>query len=113
MLYIFLHATDVFYKGISVYAVVEIFVFTVVEAIDMVLPTGSIRMCKFPFWFARHLKFLLEKGYFYERSRKCKSEYFRENFFCCRSLGKANVLELFIIIIWKTKIQRFWKCFFI
>jgi hypothetical protein len=112
MLHIFLHATGVFYKGTSVYAAVDRCVFTVVEAIDMVLTTGSIRMCKFTFLFARHLKFLLEKGYFYERSRKCKSEYFREKFCCYRSLGKAKVSELFIII-WKTKIQHFWKCFFI
>jgi hypothetical protein len=112
MLYISLHATGVFYKGTSVHTAVDRFVFTVIEEIDKVLPTGSIRMCKFLIWFSGHLKFVLEMCYLYERSRNCKSDYFRDKFCCYRSLGKANIVEL-LIIIWKTKIQHFWKCFFI
>jgi hypothetical protein len=61
MLYISLDTPGVFYKETSVHAAVDKFVVTVVEAIDMVLPSGSIRTWELPIWFSRHLKILSEK----------------------------------------------------
>jgi hypothetical protein len=74
MSYISLHKPGVFYKETFVHAAVDKFVVTVVEAIDMVLPTGNIRTRKLPFWFSRHLKMLSGKCNHYELSRTCKSD---------------------------------------
>jgi hypothetical protein len=73
MLYISLHKPSVFYKETSVHAAVDKFV-TVVEAIDMVLLTGSVKTWKLPFCFSRHLKILFENFIRYELSRTCKSD---------------------------------------
>jgi len=74
MLYISLHTVFRFYKETSVHAAVDKFIFTVVEAIDMVPATGSIRVWKLPFLFSRHLKILSEKCNRYELSITCKSD---------------------------------------
>lgn len=74
ILYIFLHTPGVFYKKTSVRAAVDKFVVIVVEAIDMVLSTSSIRTWKLPFWFSRYLKMLSGDCNCYELSRTCKSD---------------------------------------